>query len=173
MSSSQSSVSRSIRLRSLVGFRAFDNFDVRLLHIIFNRGRVSVIIFCRCHFVGFRFRFRLIRFRFRFLGFWRFCRFRSMLLIRSRILFLRHRRLLLTGLLLPRMVGAGVTYHLPRVTCHVSGPSNGVTWPPSGNPCPPPRRTGPRRSWGRRRRARVHGNSRAGTRTSGPWAGRS
>ena len=94
----------------MVGFRAFDNFDVRLLNIIFNRGRVGVIIF---HFVGFR--FRLIRFR--FLGFWRFCRFRSMLLIRSRILFLRHRRLLLTGLLLPRMVGAGVTYHLPRVTC--------------------------------------------------------
>ena len=114
MSSSQSSVSGSIRLRSLVGFRTFDNFDVRLLNIIFHMGRVSVIIFCRCHFVGFR--FRLIRFRFRFLGFWRFCRFRSMLLIRSRILFLRYRRLLLTGLLLPRMVGAGVTYHLPRVT---------------------------------------------------------
>ena len=98
----------------MVGFRAFDNFDVRLLNIIFNRGRVGVIIF---HFVGFRFRFRLVRFRFWFLRFWRFCRFRSMLLIRSRILFLRHRRLLLTGLLLPRMVGAGVTYHLPRVTC--------------------------------------------------------
>ena len=84
MSSSQSSVSRSIRLRSLVGFRPFDNFDVRLLNIIFNRGRVGVIIVL--HFVGFRFRFRLIRFRVRFLGFWRFCRFRSMLLIRSRIL---------------------------------------------------------------------------------------
>ena len=116
MSSSQSSVSRSIRLRSLVGFRPFDNFDVRLLNIIFNRGRVGVIIVL--HFVGFRFRFRLIRFRVRFLGFWRFCRFRSMLLIRSRILFLRHRRLLLTGLLLPRMmVRTGVTNHLPRVTC--------------------------------------------------------
>ena len=104
----------------MVGFRAFDNFDVRLLNIIFNRGRVGVIILL--HFVGFRFRFRLVRFRFRFWflrfwRFWRFCRFRSMLLIRSRILFLRHRRLLLTGLLLPRMVGAGVTYHLPRVTC--------------------------------------------------------
>ena len=99
----------------MVGFRPFDNFDVRLLNIIFNRGRVGVIIVL--HFVGFRFRFRLIRFRFRFLGFWRFCRFRSMLLIRSRILFLRHRRLLLTGLLLPRMVGAGVTNHLSRVTC--------------------------------------------------------
>ena len=115
MSSSQSSVSRSIGLRSLVGFRPFDNFNVRLLNIIFNRGRVGVIIVL--HFVGFRFRFRLIRFRVRFLGFWRFCRFRSMLLIRSRILFLRHRRLLLTGLLLPRMVGAGVTYHLSCVTC--------------------------------------------------------